>query len=72
MRGCWSSKEFKIIFFVETGNFSITETNTDRKYYPGELVFSDEFDSFNLETWSHDHTLGGQVFNQENFSSWCV
>lgn len=49
------------LLFVGTENVSITQTNEGRAYYPGELVFADEFDSFNLETWSHDHTLGGTV-----------
>ncbi|CAG7825767.1 unnamed protein product [Allacma fusca] len=38
---------------------SITKTNKDRVYKRGELIFSDEFDSFDLEIWNHEITLGG-------------
>ncbi|CAG7785558.1 unnamed protein product [Allacma fusca] len=46
------------ISFV-TGKVSITKTNKNKVYQSGDLIFQDEFDSFDLETWDHELTFSG-------------
>ena len=38
---------------------SITTSNRANHYRPGELIFDDEFDDWDSETWSHELTVGG-------------
>lgn len=28
-------------------------------YYPGQLIFEDHFNTFNLDVWKHEISLGG-------------
>ena len=46
-------------FFPLDPYMSITTSNRGRNYKPGELIFADEFDEWDGETWSHEITLGG-------------
>ena len=46
-------------FMILGAEVSITKTNKAKTYTPGELIFSDDFDTLDCEVWSHEITLGG-------------
>jgi len=45
---------------AQPDNISVTKTNRDGEVYaPGDLIFSDEFDKLDVETWQHEITMSG-------------
>jgi len=40
-------------------DISVTRTNTGETFAPGDLIFDDEFNTFDFETWQHEITMGG-------------
>lgn len=50
------------------GQFSVTTASgtlaPKGPYRPGQLIFEDTFDEFDLEAWQHENTLGGGGNNE--------
>jgi len=44
---------------TEDGIFSVTEVEKGIRYQPGDLVFEEAFDTFDLDLWRHDITASG-------------